>query len=172
MNINMELKNKYVKLIPYDEKYLDYLYSYLTTNNLEGFENCQLKQKSDLYEFMSNPSMNIKAFIKDMSNEKIIGFVSGYNYNKIDGYIYITSTLDEQINLNQEALNIFIDYLIKSFPIRKIYCDIFENHYKKLELFESNKFKKEATLEKDVFWNGQYYNKYILAVYREELNND
>lgn len=170
MNACLELKGKYVKLIPYDEKYLDYLYAHLTSNNIEGFEECELKQKSDLYKFMNNS--NIKVFIKDISSDKTIGYIAGYNYNKVDGYIYITSILEKHKNLNKEALKLFIDYIFKCFPIRKIYCEVYENDNDKLDILQTIGFSEEATLDKDVFFDGKYYNKHILALYREDYSNE
>lgn len=172
MNICLDLKGKYVKLIPYDEQYLDYLYVHLTTNNIEGFEECELKQKNDLYKFMNNSNISIKVFIKDISSNKTIGYIAGYNYNKVDGYIYITSILEEQKNLNKEALKLFIDYLFKCFPIRKIYCEVYENDNNKLDILQTIGFSEEATLDEDVFFDGKYYNKHILALYREDYSNE
>jgi len=170
MNACLELKGKYVKLIPYDEKYLEYLYAHLTSNNIEGFEECELKQKNDLYKFMNNS--NIKVFIKDISSDKTIGYIAGYNYNKVDGYIYITAILEKQKNLNKEALKLFIDYIFKCFPIRKIYCEVYENDNDKLDILQTIGFSEEATLDKDVFFDGKYYNKHILALYREDYSNE
>lgn len=172
MKVCLDLKGKYVKLIPYDEQYLDYLYIHLTTNNIEGFEECELKQKNDLYRFMNNSNMSFKVFIKDISSDKIIGYIAGYNYNKVDGYIYITSILEGKENLNKEALNLFIVYLLKCFPIRKIYCEVYENDNKKLDIFQTIGFSKEATLNEDVFFDGKYYNKHVLALYREDYSNE
>lgn len=171
MEFCLDLKGKYVKLIPFDEKHLDYLYEHLTTNNIEGFEDCELKQKNDLYKFMHNLNINIKVFIKELSSNKTIGYIAGYNYNKVDGYIYITSILEEQNHLNQEALKIFIDYLFKCFPIRKIYCEVYENN-NKLDIFQKIGFSEEAILDQDVFFDGKYHNKHILAVYREGYGNE
>lgn len=171
MYVCLELRGRYTKLIPYDEKYLDYLYAQLTTKDIEGFEACELKQKSDLYKFMNNSNINIKVFIKNMSNDKIMGYIAGYNYNKIDGYIYVTSILEEQEQLNKEGLNLFIDYLFKCFPIRKIYCEVYEKNNNKLDIIKAMGFREEAVLNEDVFFDGKYKNKYILALYREDYNN-
>lgn len=172
MKVCLELKGKTVKLIPYDEKYLDYLYAHLTSSNIEGFEDCELKQKSDLYKFMNNSNISIKVFIKDISSDKMIGYIAGYNYNKVDGYIYITSILEGKENLNKEALNLFIVYLLKCFPIRKIYCEVYENDNNKLDILQTIGFSEEATLDEDIFFDGKHYNKHILALYREDYSNE
>lgn len=172
MNICLDLKGKYVKLIPYDEQYLDYLYVHLTTNNIEGFEECKLKQKNDLYRFMNNSSMSLKVFIRDISSDKMIGYIAGYNYNKVDGYIYITSILEGKENLNKEALNLFIVYLLKCFPIRKIYCEVYEKEEKKINVLKNFGFVVEAKLKEDTFFDGKYYDKYMLTLYREDYCNE
>lgn len=170
MNICLDLKGKYVKLIPYDEQYIDYLYMHLTTNKIEGFEECELKQKNDLYKFMNNS--NAKVFIKDISNDKVIGYISGYNYNKVDGYIYIASILEQKNDFSKEALNLFINYLFKCFPIRKIYCEVYENNQNKIDIFNTMGFIEEASLKDDMFFDGRYYNKSVLALYREDYSNE
>ena len=170
--MELQLIGNNIKLVPYDEQYLNYLYSHIIMNKVEGFEECKLKQKKDLYNFMSNKNLNMKLFIKDLSNDKICGYIGGYNYNKIDGYIYISTILGEKEKKNKEAINIFVQYIFKCFPIRKIYCEICDNNKDKLITFQDMGFQREATLEEDTFFDGTYYNKHILSLYREDYKNE
>lgn len=162
------LKGKYIELIPYDEKYIDYIYNKIVIDVIEGMERFKMTQKKDLYEFLNNKRKDIKVFIKKISSQEIIGYITSYNYNKIDSYIYITSILENDEKFNKEAITLFITHLFKYFPIRKIYCEIADNHLNKVKLFNELGFKNEACLEKDVFFNGSYYNKNILSLYRED----
>lgn len=170
--MNLQLIGNYIKLVPYDEQYIDYVYNYIIINKVDGFEECQIKQKKDLYKFMNNKNINMKLLIKDISNDKICGYIAGYNYNKIDGYIYITTIMDTQERMNKEAINIFINYIFKCFPIRKIYCEICDNNKDKLKSFGDIGFQQEAVLEEDTFFDGNYYNKHILSLYREDYKNE
>lgn len=171
-NVCINLKGKYVKLIPYDEQYLEYMYVNIINDNIEGFEECNIKQKNDLYKFINTSNTSIKVFIKDISINKVIGYIAGYKYNKVDGYIYITAILEKQKKLNEEALKLFIEYIFICFPIRKIYCEIYGNHNNKLDVFQTIGFNEEAILDEDVFFDGKYYNRYILALYREDYHDE
>ena len=54
------LKGKYIELIPYDEKYIDYIYNKIVIDVIEGMERFKMTQKKDLYEFLNNKRKDIK----------------------------------------------------------------------------------------------------------------
>ena len=107
------------------------------------------------------------------SCNKKLGRIYSYNYNKIDGYIYINLIFneeeDEEIIL--EACDMFTNYLFTCFPIRKVYYETCDYLLEKINIkvLKKLKFKLEADLKEDSFFNGKYYSRYILALYREEF---
>lgn len=169
-DIDLSLIGKNVKLIPYDEKYVDFIYENIVTDNTEGFEKCHITQKMDLLEFINKKY--IKTYVKSINNEKIIGYIEGYNYNKTDGYIYVFAILNEQKVFNEEALKLFINFIFMCLPIRKIYCEVSENHVEKINILNEIGFNTEANMKDDTYFDGNYYNKLIMALNREDYKNE
>lgn len=165
------MKNGNIKLIPYDEKYIDYLYEYIITGNVTGFENLKLKEKKDLDNFLNNPNIFIKMFAVNKENNNTVGYVTGYNYNKIDEYIYFTIILGMKREENNEILKLFVNYMFSYFPIRKIYCEAYEIEKEKIKILKDYGFIIEAKLREDTFFDGKHYDKYILTLYREDYCN-
>jgi len=117
--------------------------------------------------FTISKKIHIRLLIKLNLNGQIIGYISSYNYNKIDGHICITCEIDEKYisDCLKEALCLFCNYLFTCFPIRKIYfeaCNTSENKF--LDVLKSLNFKQEACLKGDTFYNNKYYDKYILTL--------
>lgn len=165
------MKNGNIKLIPYDEKYIDYLYEHIINEIVAGFESVKLKEKKDLDNFLNNSNVFIKMFAINKENNNIVGYIAGYNYNKIDAYIYFTTILGMNREENNEILNLFINYMFSYFPIRKIYCEAYEKDEKKIDILKDYGFIVEANLKEDTFFDGKYYDKYILTLYREGYSN-
>ena len=160
------MRGNLIELVPYDEKKIEYIYTHIVGDYIEGFENYNIKEKMDLS--INLKQEEIKMFIKRIDNEDIIGMVKSYRYNKIDQYLYIAIIIDEFNNYAEEAVEIFLDYLFKSFPIRKVYTEIVNNHYEKKRMFEKMGFLTEVILKNDTFFDGDYLDKYILAKYMRE----
>lgn len=138
---NISLEGKFVELIP-DEK-----------------ENIDVK------------NLHTGLAIKDMKSGKILGKIYSYQYNQIDDYIYFSVEIEKDVNSDVvfEACNIFFNYLFTCFPIRKIY---YEGNCYCIEVMKELKkigFKVEANLKKDYFCFGEYCDRYILALYRNNF---
>lgn len=138
---NISLEGKLVELIP-DEK-----------------ENIDVK------------NLHTGLAIKDMKSEKTLGKIYSYQYNQIDDYIYFSVEIEKDVNSDVvfEACNIFFNYLFTCFPIRKVY---YEGNCYCIEVMKELKkigFKVEANLKKDYFSFGEYCDRYILALYRNNF---
>ena len=136
MYVCLELRGRYTKLIPYDEKYLDYLYAQLTTKDIEGFEACELKQKSDLYKFMNNSNINIKVFIKNMSNEKD-SIVGRFIYARLKqgrkvryGVLLEYKDSKEIIKISKTEYEIISDFDLSRHPLLNDFHRKISLHYK------------------------------------------
>ena len=75
-----------------------------------------------------------------------------------------------------ESCILLLNYLFTCFPIRKVYYQTNDYLLEKLsiKILKKLNFKLEANLKNDVFYDGRYCNKYILALskneYKEVLN--
>ena len=144
---NLSLTGQLVKLSPYNEH-----------NNIHF--NTKLK------------NIHTELAIQSMTNEQILGYIYSYNYNKIDSYLFIEINCNDDYNsaITLEACNIFFNYIFTCFPVRKIYYE--SNHYnmKIMKDFRKIGFKLEANLKKDYFFNREYCDKYILALYSKDFS--
>ena len=52
--------------------------------------------------------------------------------------------------------------------MNKIWAEIYEIDIKKKRFFENAGFKIDACLRKHYYYNGKYYNSYILSLLKEE----
>lgn len=130
------------------------------------FLNCNFLSKNE----EKNVYMNLLIFLQNPKQE--IGYLSCYNYNKIDGYIYIDVFLyeEQKEDVLIESCILLLNYLFTCFPIRKVYYQTNDYLLEKLsiKILKKLNFKLEANLKNDVFYDGRYCNKYILALYKNE----
>ena len=66
------------------------------------------------------------------------------------------------------AMDVLLDYGFNYINLNKIYAEIYSIDHAKLELFEKNKFKKDAVLREHFYYNGKYENSYILSILKSE----
>lgn len=173
----LEWKN--VKLVKYEEKYFDYVYElyqdynsrYLFTNNLniESKRNFwdQIKKKLNYmyHEFM---------IIINVNKQIPVGFIYSYDYNIQNNYLYIAIFIDKKERnnvLGAEAGVIFLNHLFNNYPIRKIYCTVYEYNKLSMKFLQNAGFKIEGILKEHRYFNGKYHNMSILAFYREEMSS-
>ena len=66
------------------------------------------------------------------------------------------------------SIEILLDYGFSYINLNKIYAEIYSIDIDKLELFERNKFKKDAVLREHYYYNGKYVDSYILSILKTE----
>jgi RimJ/RimL family protein N-acetyltransferase len=84
-----------------------------------------------------------------------IGFVYDYDYNPEDGYTYIASAMLEshmRQGLGAEASFVFLDWLFNTYPLRKVYSDIYGYNRLSLSTTMSGGFKEEGRLLQHRYW--------------------
>ena len=174
---NKKLILKNIKLIPYEEKYFYYIYEcyqeynsrYLFTNELV------IQSKREMWDYLKKKIASTYHEIMiamDNTNSKPIGFVYSYNYNIYNEYLYITlyiRTKERNSILGAEVGAIFLDYLFKYYPIRKIYCTVYDYNKNSMKFLKNAGFKAEGILKKHRYFNNQYHDMHIMALYRKDL---
>lgn len=168
---DLSLKGKLITLSPLDVQYFENIYKWILNNDIEFLGNVKIKQKSDVYKILSDTKFHIQLLMKSSNTGTVIGYICSYNFSKLDGYTYIKTFIEsnEQEPETIEAYNMFINYLYTCFPIRKIYVEICSQNSKSLQEFKKLGFKLEATLKNDTFFNGKYFDKNILALYKKDF---
>ena len=176
---NKKLIWKNIKLIPYEEKYFDYIYEcyqeynsrYLFTNELV------IQSKREMWDYLKKKIASTYHEIMiamDNTNSKPIGFVYSYNYNIYNEYLYITlyiRTKERNSILGAEVGAIFLDYLFKYYPIRKIYCSLFDYNNSSKKVLKTAGFQLEGCLKQYRYFNREYHDMSIYALFRNEFYN-
>ena len=171
------LKWKNVKLVKYEDKYFDYIYDlyqdynsrYLFTNNL----NIESKKKLwDEIKKKLNYIYHEFMIIINVKKQIPIGFIYSYDYNLQNNYFYIAICIEDKernATFGAEAGIIFLNYLFNYYPIRKVYCTVYEYNKQSMKFLQNAGFKIEGILKEHRYFNGKYHNMNILAFYREEF---
>ena len=117
-------------------------------------------------------NIHTELVIQSMTNEQVLGYIYSYDYNKIDDYLFMGIDFNDDYNSSiiLEACNIFFNYIFTCFPIRKMYYEGNSYNMKIMKDFKEIGFKLEANLKKDYFFNGDYCDKYILALYSKDFS--
>jgi ribosomal-protein-alanine N-acetyltransferase len=71
--------------------------------------------------------------------------------------------------VGSEACKLGITYLFEQLGLRKIYLAVYENNPSAKKLYENAGFKLEGTLRKHVLVNNEYYDKYLMGLFKEEF---
>lgn len=71
----------------------------------------------------------------------------------------------------EESCHILFDYGFNQLGLNKIWTEIYEFDCKKMELFEQIGFQIDGTLRKQYFYEGRWWNSYLLSFLSEELNH-
>lgn len=110
--------------------------------------------------------------IINKENNNPIGFIYSYNYNTNNQTIYTAVYIVEKYRkgiIGATAGMIFYNHLFKIKPIRKIYCTVYEYNKDSLNLLKTAGFKEEGILKKHRYFNGNYFDMYIMSLQRENL---
>lgn len=68
-----------------------------------------------------------------------------------------------------EACKLLIEFGFKTLKLRKIYLAVYESNPGAKKLYEKLGFVLEGTLRKHVLVNGNYYDKYLMGLFENEV---
>lgn len=141
----------------------------LKGKNVELIPNNDAESNNNSKKF-TNQSNHMELSVKLIDSDNNIGKICSYNYNQIDGYVYIFIDISNE-KFFYEALELFINYLFSCFTIRKIYYQVYEHQLSKntIQGLKDLKFEIEANLKEDNYYDGKYLCKYIFALYRQNF---
>lgn len=174
---NKKLSWRNITLNQYDESYFDFVYKcyqnydsrFLFTNDFvilskDEFWNYLHKRiDCDFHDFM---------IISDNNYSVPIGFIYTYNYDEQNDHIYFSIYLDEK---SREGINIaitgfiFFDYLFKYYPLRKIYCSIFDYNTISKTVLKNAGFKLEGILKDYRYYNRKFHDMCIYSLFRKDF---
>jgi RimJ/RimL family protein N-acetyltransferase len=99
-----------------------------------------------------------------------VGLVFDYSRNVEDGLTRATSLLTTE-NVGRGAgitgSGLFMDWLFQALPFRKIYHEVFSYNPSVVRIWRKLGLTEEGIFKADRFWNGDYWDLHVFALYRE-----
>lgn len=172
-----ELSWNNLTLVPYSDTFFDYIYKcyqnynsrifftndFIIISRNEFWDYIKQKKDRDFHDFM---------IIIDNLSGLPIGFTYTYNFNIKNNHVYFSIYLENQsedpIRTVYAGL-IFFSYIFKYYPIRKIYCSIFDYNNINCKMLTLSGFKLEGILKKHRYFNRTYHDMKIYSLFREDF---
>ncbi len=171
------LKSKHLKLNVLTPDDLPQIYKWETEIETRPLWQDSVSLPSSL-TFSSDFSKKLESFyhsyfiISNIDDNAPIGCVYSYGYNRTDGFMHISVFIDRKYRKSftgAEAGILFSKYLFSNFPIRKLYTVAFAYNMESVRILELAGFQREGTLKKHKYYDGDYYDMYTYAIYREDI---
>ena len=99
------------------------------------------------------------------------GFVQAYGFNLEQGWASFMMYMDRACRapgVTLEAGLLLMSYLFDSFPLRKLYAEVFEYNTESERILLRLGFVEEARLREHVWYRDRYWDHLRLALYREK----
>lgn len=100
-----------------------------------------------------------------------VGLVTAYNANFRDGHAQLAAVAFDPARpgpLMPIAIGLFIEYVFRCWPLRKLYMDVAEYNLPQFASGVDKLFSAEGHLREHYYLDGQYWDKYILSLSREQ----
>lgn len=101
----------------------------------------------------------------------ILGMVQAYNARPDSGtcYFAFTRTAREQDPISEMfvGLYLFISYLFRTFPLRKLYAEVPGFNWDRFESGVGEFFEVEGRLKEHDYYGGRYWDQFLIALRRE-----
>ncbi len=101
---------------------------------------------------------------------KIVGLTVAYNGSPQDEFCYLAAVADKAIGPGTvEAVALFVRYLFRYWPFRKIYLESLEfNVSQYASAVRLGLFREEGRLREHHYFDGRYWDLVLYALYRED----
>ena len=107
-------------------------------------------------------------------DEKPIGTIFSYNFNKIDGHAFFTAYIEpdfEKKGYGAIAVVIFLIKFFEAFPVLyKVYVEVYDYNNISLKSLVNGGFKTEGVFKEHRLVDGKRYDLIRLAFYRSDLD--
>ena len=174
-NVCLEWKN--INLVPYNNNYYNFIFDCFQDFSARGLftSDVSIRSKKDFWNIFNNKiNTYYHEFMVaiDSSTSNPIGFINSFDYNANDGYLNIAIFITQKYRKTVFTLEtgiIFLNYLFSTYPIRKIYCTVFDYNIDSLKFLKKAGFLLEGELKKHKYFNGEYHDMKIFVLYRDML---
>jgi ribosomal-protein-alanine N-acetyltransferase len=157
-----------------NEEYLSWLNDDETTRGLASgvFPSTNEELQKFVEGAVSNKNVVMFA-ICDVSNDAHIGNI------KLDQFDWVSRTCELGLlignkaywgkGIGYEVCKLTLSYAFTDLNIRKVSLAVYENNPAAIRLYEKLGFVAEGQLRKHIFEGGQYFDKFYMGIFQEEL---
>lgn len=122
-----------------------------------------------------NDNSTIMFSIKDIENNQLLGccglcYINWiHRYADLSLYIGWNNEYIDNKGYALEACELLFNYAFNELNLNKIWTEIYEFDNKKKNLYESMGFKVDGILRQNYFYDGKWWNSYILSLLKDDL---
>jgi len=112
--------------------------------------------------------------VYEITGETMIGSVVAYNADLNHGFAYVAVAMTSEAmgsGAGIEAADLFGAHLFGCYRLRKLYLEVPEFNIGQFETAIGWLFREEANLVGHLYYWGRYWDRRILAVYREDYES-
>lgn len=175
----MDITGNRVFLRPLTEDHLPILHEWRNSEsfinlcsmrrNIVSFEDFQKELRSDFrrdrYQQM---------IVYRISQPCPIGTIFSYNFNQMDGHVFLTTYIEDKLNgigYGAEAFFLYGLELFKKFNLYKIYTDIYSYNKLSISTLKHYSFVQEGCFKGHRLFNNQRCDLIRFAFYRENIDS-
>jgi diamine N-acetyltransferase len=103
------------------------------------------------------------------SGQRPVGWVMSYEHSLEHGSATVGAILQEEDvgrGAGVVATVLFVDYLFRTLPLRKIYVEVFGYNPRVVGMWRKVGLVEEGILKGDRFWDGSYWDLHVFAIHR------
>jgi RimJ/RimL family protein N-acetyltransferase len=112
--------------------------------------------------------------IEQLSTGEAIGHVVAHQPRLIHGTAHVAIIVRPDLygkGWPLEGAGLFVDYLFRVFPLRKLYAETVEYNYDSSFAHGAGRFfSEEARLKAHHYYDGRYWDAVVLSLYRDDWN--
>ncbi len=164
---------RWVSLVPIGPQYMEFLYQ-LATNEENGFRWLLAGTVPPAEVFQQNLWKGVLAqfVVVVRSSSAPIGIVVAYNAELNHRFAYLGADFApnvQGIGIAIEAAELFVDYIFATYNLRKLYLEVPEYNLGSMAYGVGGILKEEGVLRGHTYFRGQYWDRHLLALYRDEF---
>lgn len=172
--ITIETRRLLLRLI--DDPDLPTLYGW--RNEEDFLRNCSYRRTPVSFEDFKKELVgdfqrdrHIQLVIMEKVTSAAIGTIYSYNFKRVDGYLFVTTFITkayQRKGYGAEAFAAFVNHLLSSLPLFKIYLEVYEYNLESLLIMKGAGFVEEGRFRRHRLIDGKRYDVIRFAIYRED----
>lgn len=110
----------------------------------------------------------VQLVARRVQDDRPVGHVVAYGADMSMGHTYLGAVFQPDCTgsgLAAQAVAVFVRYLFKTFPLRKIYMEVPGFNWDQMASGEGTLFQVEGVLRAHDYYDGRYWDKYYCAIY-------